>query len=127
MRFVDDSFVVATARIFVLVVVSDPERKEECDEEEEDIHDRQREACLEHGTSFIDIDSEWVVESSANIAKGTKVQVDVVIRVSEVGAACFCDSAKLVDAGNQRAYKAQVDEGDKSTARAGAMVRDECT
>jgi len=59
-------------------MVADPESNEECKEEEDDIHNAEREARFEHGAVLVQVERVWVVRSSSHITKWTQVQVDTI-------------------------------------------------
>jgi hypothetical protein len=133
----------AGAVVFDLVVVSDPEgyklhwrvsmwkqasnagRTYECDEEEDDVHDSQRKAGLEHGASLVQMERKRIPQLPANRAKGAQAQVDVVRGGVKVRAIGTRNASQLVHPSNQCAHEAEIDEGNEGPAGSRAMIHDE--
>lgn len=78
-------------------------------DEEYDVHDAERERGLQHGACLIHRERERVI--AADPARRQR-NVEI-LGVGEVGAVGFGNVAQFVHACNQRARKAQVDEGDE--------------
>ena len=78
-------------------------------DKEDNVHDAEGEAGLEHGACLIHRERERVVA-----ADSARRHCDVKIaRVGEVGAVGFGNVSQFVHACNQGAHKADIDEGDE--------------
>lgn len=79
----------------------------ESDEEEDDVHDGESKAGLEHGTCLVDVKRPFATALTAVIAKGAQAKVDA--SAAEVSAVLVCDGAQLIDSGYQGAYECKID------------------
>jgi len=71
---------------FAAVVVGDPEREEESDSEEQDVHNRKRKARLEHGTVLIQMQRPRKPRLHTARAKNAQAEVKTVCRsLTKVG------------------------------------------
>jgi hypothetical protein len=95
-------------------------------EEEEDIHDAEGKASLEHRASLVDVQSEWNVRLNSKAPKHTKATVEEEGRVSEVRAISVCDSAEVPDACNECADEEQVDERHEEARMARSEISYQC-
>ena len=84
-------------------------------DEEDDVHDGEGEAGLEHGARLVDVDAERPVvddpgadDDGVAVARHAAGRAEPAVRVAAVGVG---DAAQVVDARDQRAREAQVDEG----------------
>jgi len=100
---------------------TDPQRQQRRKKEENTIHDTKRKRRLEHRTRFINIDTDAIERRGAKDAEGDAVRVGGFQRC----AVCAADAAQVVDAGDEGAYEAQVDEGDEVGVGARAVVGEE--
>jgi len=97
------------------------QRQHAGDEEEDDIHDAERKASLQHAALFIGSEMQAV---DRRITKDAEVDL---VRLSghHAGAVLVCDAAQFVDTCDQCADKAQVDEGDEACVVARPVVGEE--
>lgn len=99
------------------------EREDGGPEEEDGLHDAEREARLEHGARLVEVKRQRVAGAHAIVAKGPQRDVDgaaVPARAVLVG-----DEAQLVDGGDEGAEEADVDEGDEGRGALGGRVADQ--
>lgn len=80
------------------------------EEEEDDIHDPERPACLQHGTVLVDVGTPLASVAALSSIVSKDAQVDVDVTSGEVAAVGVGDPAQFVHAGNQRAHKGKIDE-----------------
>ena len=92
----------------------------ECNEEEDDVHDGESEAGLEHGTCLVDMERPIAATLTTVVAEGTQTEVD--ISAAEIGTIIIRYAAQLIDSGNQSAHKCKVDQGDKQGRVPSAQV-----
>lgn len=92
-------------------------------EEEDDLHDAQREARLQHGARLVEVERQGVPALDAPVAKGPEGDVD--LAAVPARAVRAPDEAQLVDAGDEGAEEAQVDEGDEGRGALGGRVADQ--
>jgi len=105
----------------LLMVIPMQEGQHARDEEENAVHDAKYPACLEHRTCLVGVHVESV---HGDTAQGPR---DCVARsATDVRAIRLADEAQFVHAGDQGAYKAEVDEGDEHAVRARSVPSKEC-
>lgn len=79
--------------------------------EEDNLHNAERKARLQHRAGLIEVESERVIRASAPFAKRTQGDDDrPAIPAAAVG---IGDETQLVDSRDESAQEAQVDEGDE--------------
>ena len=84
-------------------------------EEEDNVHDAKGKTCFQHGAWLVHIERVRVI--AADPAR--RHQEVGIARVGEVGAVGFGNVPQFVHACNQRAYKAEVNEGDEEGGPSG--------
>jgi hypothetical protein len=95
----------------------------EGEEEHDGVHDAQDPRGLEHGAVLVQVERPLGPAVPAIVTE--RAQVDVDGAEGEVGAVGVVDAAELVDAGDEGAHEAQVDEGDEEGRAAGRAEADE--
>lgn len=80
-------------------------------EEEERVHDPEGEGSLQQGAGLVDVHAEVIPIFAADVPEGPQGEVEG--PGAEIGAVGRCDVAELVDAGDEGADEAEVDEGDE--------------
>lgn len=104
-----------------IVVAVDEQRQEECDEEEDAVHDTERKARLQHRAGLVcrKIDSVS--------GHGEEAQVETVgIATGCVGAVPAGDFAKLVHSTDEGAHEQEIDESNEAGGVLSASVEEEC-
>jgi hypothetical protein len=98
------------------------QRQETCKGEENAIHNAKRKACFQHCAALIGSDVDSI---NGGTSQGPEVQS---VRGSRghIGAVGVRDMAELIDAGDEGANEAKIDEGDEECIVVGAVVREEC-
>lgn len=95
----------------VRIPVIDPKRNNRRPEEEQDLHDPDRKASLQHATCFVQVISERVVHLPTRESERAQCVVDAAaVPAATVG---ICDEAQLVYACDEGAEEEEVDEGDE--------------
>ena len=93
------------------VLAVNKQRQERSPDKEDDLHDPQRKGSLQHRAGLVDLQRQRVVHLPAVLAKGAEGHPNraaVPVRAVGIG-----DEAQLVDAGDEGAEEAHVDEGDE--------------
>lgn len=88
---------------------------------EDAVHDPQRKTGLEHGARLVDGNVDAVEARAPKDAEGL---VNAAARF-DAGAVGLCDPAEVVDACDQGANEAQVDEADEARVGLGAVIAEE--
>lgn len=95
----------------VRIPVIDPKRNNRRPEEEQDLHDPDRKASLQHATCLVQVISERVVHLPTRESERAQCVVDAAaVPAATVG---VCDEAQLVYACDEGAEEEEVDEGDE--------------
>lgn len=105
-----------------LGATGDQESEHAGEEEKDAVHDAKDPAGLEHGARLVDVEPHATQGDGAQHA-----EADDRVRVGcDATAVVVPDAAQLVDAGDQGADEAEVDEGDEECVGARAVVGEEC-
>lgn len=104
----------------IAVVAVDQESQEEGNEEEDAVHDTKRPRSLEHGTSAVDIQAEFISRNTED------AQISIVgAAAAHAGAVCISDPSQLVHCADECADEEKVDKSDKVGAVAGARIQEQ--
>jgi len=102
----------------------DAEEDKESDEEENNIHDAERETGLEHRARLIQMQAKRIRNAAAPRKDSNIEAARVRIPLTPLRTIPLGDGAEIVDASNQSADEEQVDNGDEHGGVAGRVVGD---
>lgn len=95
----------------VRIPVIDPKRDNRRPEEEQDFHDPDRKASLQHATCLVQVVRERVIHLPTRESEWSECVIDTAtVPAAAVG---VCDEAQLVYACDEGAEEEEVDEGDE--------------
>lgn len=98
------------------------EQQQEARNSKEDaVHDPERKARLQHRAILIRVQAEWRISADAIVVDGER-EVAVVFESGAVGSG---DVAQFVDAGDEGANEAEVDEGDEEGGVTGGFAAED--
>lgn len=97
--------------------------QDECEEEEDGIHDAQGPGGLQHGTILVDVQRPLRSARTSIITKRAEIDIDGVCL--EAGTVCISNPTKVVDCGDEGADEAKIDESHKKGGTPGRPEADE--